>query len=29
MHHEAHELCYIANSVSAEVRCEPATSSAP
>jgi organic hydroperoxide reductase OsmC/OhrA len=29
MHHEAHELCYIANSVSAEVRCEPATGSAP
>ncbi|MBI3481314.1 MAG: OsmC family protein [Nitrosomonadales bacterium] len=23
MHHEAHELCYIANSVNTEVRCEP------
>ncbi len=23
MHHEAHEQCYIANSVKAEVRCEP------
>lgn len=25
MHHEAHEECYIANSVKAEVRCEPTT----
>ena len=24
MHHEAHEECYIANSVKTEVRCEPA-----
>ena len=23
MHHEAHEMCYIANSVKTEVRCEP------
>jgi organic hydroperoxide reductase OsmC/OhrA len=23
MHHEAHELCYIANSVTTDVRCEP------
>jgi len=23
LHHEAHEACYIANSVKAEVRCEP------
>lgn len=23
MHHEAHELCFIANSVTTEVRCEP------
>lgn len=23
MHHEAHEECYIANSVKTEVRCEP------
>lgn len=23
MHHEAHEVCYIANSVRSEVRCEP------
>ncbi|MDD5057169.1 MAG: OsmC family protein [Sideroxydans sp.] len=23
MHHEAHELCFIANSVKTEVRCEP------
>ena len=24
MHHEAHEECFIANSVKTEVRCEPA-----
>jgi organic hydroperoxide reductase OsmC/OhrA len=23
MHHEAHEECFIANSVKTEVRCEP------
>ena len=23
LHHEAHEACYIANSVKTEVRCEP------
>jgi len=23
LHHEAHEACYIANSVKSEVRCEP------
>jgi organic hydroperoxide reductase OsmC/OhrA len=23
LHHEAHEVCYIANSVRSEVRCEP------
>lgn len=23
LHHEAHALCYIANSVTTEVRCEP------
>jgi organic hydroperoxide reductase OsmC/OhrA len=23
MHHEAHDECYIANSVKTEVRCEP------
>jgi organic hydroperoxide reductase OsmC/OhrA len=23
MHHEAHEQCFIANSVKTEVRCEP------
>jgi organic hydroperoxide reductase OsmC/OhrA len=23
LHHEAHERCYIANSVKSEVRCEP------
>ena len=23
MHHEAHERCFIANSVTTEVRCEP------
>jgi organic hydroperoxide reductase OsmC/OhrA len=28
MHHEAHEECYIANSVKTEVRCEP-TATAP
>lgn len=25
IHHEAHEACYIANSVKTEVRCEPVT----
>jgi organic hydroperoxide reductase OsmC/OhrA len=25
MHHEAHEQCYIANSVTTDVRCEPVT----
>ena len=25
LHHEAHESCYIANSVRTEVRCEPPT----
>ena len=24
LHHEAHEACYLANSVRTEVRCEPA-----
>jgi organic hydroperoxide reductase OsmC/OhrA len=24
LHHEAHERCFIANSVKTEVRCEPA-----
>lgn len=28
MHHEAHDTCYIANSVRAEVRCEPVELSA-
>ena len=28
MHHEAHERCYIANSVKTEVRCEPAVGEA-
>ena len=28
MHHEAHEVCYIANSVTADVRCEPVDVSA-
>ena len=29
MHHEAHDQCFIANSVLTEVRCEPVLSSAP
>lgn len=29
MHHEAHEQCYIANSVRTEVRCEPAEALIP
>lgn len=28
MHHQAHEQCYIANSVKSDVRCEPTSSSA-
>ena len=27
MHHEAHEMCFIANSVKTDVRCEPASAS--
>ena len=29
LHHEAHQLCYIANSVKTDVRCEPADVSSP